>query len=53
MKKEVTLMAISDNKTLYFDRVTRTKQVQTINALAHATYYANGNKNEIIHNLGL
>lgn len=46
-------MAISDNKTLYFDRVTRTKQVQTINALAHATYYANGNKNEIIHNLGL
>lgn len=46
-------MAISDNKTLYFDRVTRTKQMQTINALAHATYYSNGNKNDIIQNLGL
>lgn len=46
-------MAISDNKTLYFDRVTRTKQAQTINALANATYYANGNKDKIIQNLGL
>ena len=46
-------MAISDNKTLYFDRVTRTKQIQTINALAHATYYAQGNKEEIIHTLGI
>lgn len=45
-------MAISDNSTLYFDRVTRTKQVQTINALAHATYYANGNKDKIINTLG-
>lgn len=46
-------MAISDNKTLYFDRVTRTKQIQTINALAHATYYAKGNKEKIINTLGI
>lgn len=46
-------MAISDNKTLYFDRVTRTKQIQTINSLAYATYYAKGNKEKIINTLGL
>ena len=46
-------MAISDNKTLYFDRATRTKQTQIINALAHATYHSKGNKNDIIKNLGI
>lgn len=46
-------MAISDNKTLYFDRVARTKKMQTVNALSNVTYYCNGNKKEIIDNLGI
>lgn len=46
------IMAISNNKTLYFDRVARTKKLQTVNALAHATYYSNGNKEETINCLG-
>ena len=46
-------MAISKRATLYFDRIARTEKLQTINALAKATYYSKEIKQDIIKNLGV
>ena len=32
-------MAMNNSSSLYFDRVTRTNKLQTINAFAHAVYH--------------
>lgn len=45
-------MSISDNETLYFDRIARTKKLQTITAFAYATINSK-DKNELKKNLGI
>lgn len=45
-------MAISDNPTLYIDKVGRTNKIQYINAFINASYFAS-EKDKIVNSLGL